>query len=231
MFVTWSHWPATVCSPGATSGGGCDLVLPTLSLPEAKKRGQASATPSPPHPGVERVYKGRTQTVLQSPSQRHQRRNSGIFAVLSRRSGLDKQSTWGSTGWYEGLHITLYGASPVQGRDGTTEYEEKTLVQSMKVLTEINLRTLQDKTFLAWDTAYKSEHSQSWDTACKSEHFHHGTLQIMGHLVSVHSIYSVLLNSFSMMYIVLRMIFIRSLSILINIFTNSFSYYFHLKSK
>ena len=36
---------------------------------------------------------------------------------------------------------------------GETEYEEKTLVQSMKVLTEINLRTLQDKIFLAWDQA------------------------------------------------------------------------------
>ena len=71
-------------------------VLPPNSLclrlsSAACRRGQASTTPSSPHPGVERVYKGRTQTVLQSPSQRHQRRNSGIFAVLSRRSGLDNR--------------------------------------------------------------------------------------------------------------------------------------------
>ena len=38
------------------------------------------------------------------------------------------------------MHITLYGVwtPPVQGGDGTTEYEEKTLVQSMKLLTEMN---------------------------------------------------------------------------------------------
>ena len=177
----------------------CDLVfLHTLTASGKKERTRENTTELSLLIREQNEYiRGGTQTVLQYPSLHHQRRNSGIIAVMFRRSDCTAR---GSTDWYEGLHITLYGVwtPPVQGGDGTTEYEEKTLVQSMKVLTEINLRTLQDKTFLAWDTAYKSEHSQSWDTACKSEHSHHRTLQIMGHLVSVHSIYSVLLNSFSM---------------------------------
>ena len=72
----------------------------------------------------------------------------------------------------------------MQGGDGTTEYEEKTLVQSMKLLTEMNLR---------------------WDSSRQNIRREHRTLQIVGHLVSVDSIYSVLysVNSFSMMYIVL----------------------------
>ena len=153
----------------------------------ACRRGQASTTPSSPYrPGVDRVYKGRTQTVLQSPLQSHQRRNSGLWAVMFRRSGLDEQNARGSTGWYEGLHITLYGASPVQGGDGTTEYEEETLVQSMTGLTEMDLRrdsswdtsrqnisqslcvarnldTCQYKCDSLWDTTNNGTKRKSWD--------------------------------------------------------------------
>ena len=63
----------------------------SLSAWGKKERTSEHHTELSSHPGVERVYKGRTQTVLQSPSQHHQRRNSGIFAVLSRRSGLDNR--------------------------------------------------------------------------------------------------------------------------------------------
>ena len=163
--------------------------LPTISLPEAiirraQERTSEHTTELSLLTREQNEYiRGGTQTVLQSPLSSHQRRNSGIVAVMFRWSDWTAR---GSTDWYEGLHITLYGVwtPPVQGGDGTTEYEEKTLVQSMKVLTEINLRTLQDKTFLCWDQYFLGRTD--------------GTLQIMGHLVSVHSIYSVLLNSFSM---------------------------------
>ena len=148
----WPGYKSCGClfTCGATSGGGCDLVfLHTLTASGEKERTSEHTTELSLLTREQNEYiRGGTQTVLQSPLSSHQRRNSGIVAVMFRRSDC---TAWGSIDWYKELHITLYGASPVQGRDGTTEYEEKTLVQSMKVLTEINLRTLQDKTFLCWD--------------------------------------------------------------------------------
>ena len=80
---------------------------------------------------------------------------------------------------YEGWRITIYGVwtEHLQGSGVYTYQEEKlsmkTLVQNMTLLTEMNF----EEGFI------------------KTKHSYHGTLQIMGHLVSVKSKYSVLCPS------------------------------------
>ena len=80
---------------------------------------------------------------------------------------------------YEGWRITIYGVwtEHLQGSGVYTYQEEKlsmkTLVQNMTLLTEMNF----EGGFI------------------KTKHFYHGTLQVMGHLVSVQSKHSVLCPS------------------------------------
>ena len=81
----------------------------------------------------------------------------------------------------------------MQGRDGTTEYEEKTLVQSMKLLTEMNFEV---------DSSRQNIPSVGPRQLYLG---HKRTLQIVGHLVSVDflTLSIILCHSFSSMYIVL----------------------------
>ena len=141
----------------------------------ARKRGQgAHHRALPCHPGAERVYKGRNTD------------GSSVSVVKSSTTELRHFMPY-CPGGVSGLdcsriyrlirgtaHHTLQSLDPSSARrDGTTEYEEETCVQSMKLLTEMNFEV----------------------GFIKTKHSYHGTLQIMGHLVSAQSKYSVLCPS------------------------------------
>ena len=103
----------------------------------ARKRGQgAHHRALPCHPGAERVYKGRNTD------------GSSVSVVKSSTTELRHVCRYclgGVTGsriyrLIRGMaHHTLRSLDPSSARrDGTTEYAWKTLVQSMKLLTEMN---------------------------------------------------------------------------------------------
>ena len=154
VFVTWEHVLGLFALPEVPPvEGGLWPSLPTHSpsWESARKRGQGAHHRALQHPGAERVYKRRNTD------------GSSVSVVKSSTTELRHVCRYYPGGVTESriwrlirgvAHHTLRSLDPSSAwRDGTTEYEEETLVQSMKGThrDEFWGWIHQDKTFLAWD--------------------------------------------------------------------------------
>ena len=146
---------------------------------------------------------GRTLTVLQSPLQSHQRRGSGPLGPYCF-SALWTDVSSGRAEW-----------SRINYSRGTTLTREET---------GLPLSWIQ--WYSSWDTARsKTEHFQLCDTT------NSGTKQFLGPVVRDCTLCTQTLLSPSVWYCCPSYVFVRSLSNSYQYFTNSFTYYFHVKSK
>ena len=154
----------------------CDLVSLHTLLPgtiiRRAQRGQGAHTElSLCHPGAERVYKRRNTD------------GSSVSVVKSSTTELRHVCRYYPGGVTESriwrlirgvAHHTLRSLDPSSAwGDGTTEYEEQDTCPEYEI----------------------THRDEFWGGFIKTKHSYHGTLQIMGHLVSVQSKYSVLCPS------------------------------------
>ena len=170
VFVTWEHVLRlfAVCSPEVPPVGGLWPGLPPHShcLRQEREDTRAHHRALPSHLGAERVYKGRNTdgssvSVVKSSTTelRHVCRHVQVKWLYCSRIYRLIRGT---------VHHTLRSISSAGQRWNYWVWGGT--LQEFPVFP--NDGTLQDKTFLAWVTACKSEHSQ------------HRTLQIMGPILS-----------------------------------------------